>query len=223
MTGEQMLDPGVIDHTSLGVTVTRLEIARLCEEAKEYGFAAVCLNPWHVRYAAQLLVGSAVRVAVVVGFPLGATTTAAKVFEAGEAVQSGAGEIDLVINVAALKEGLTPYVAEEIACVRRCAPEALLKVILEMAVLTAEEKRQAAMLARDAGANMVKTSTGFAGGATVEDVKLLRETVPELGIKASGGIREVAFALELLAAGATRLGTSSAVKFISLDNLLKRF
>jgi deoxyribose-phosphate aldolase len=203
-----------IDHTLLKADATREEIARLCSEAQQYSFAAVCINPWHVNYASRLLAESSVRVAAVVGFPLGATTSSVKVFEAGEAVQHGADEIDLVINIAALKDEMPRFVREEIARVRQCAIGALLKVILESALLTDEQKRTAAILAREAGADMVKTSTGFNGGATVADVKLLKETVPDLGIKASGGVREAAFAIELIAAGATRLGTSNALKII---------
>ncbi|MBT9172058.1 MAG: Deoxyribose-phosphate aldolase [Syntrophomonadaceae bacterium] len=214
MPGTGVLDPLVIDHTNLAATATRKDIDRLCREAVEYGFAAVCLNPWHVPFAAALLEGTAVKVAAVVGFPLGATTADAKVFEAGEAIQSGAREIDLVINLAALREGLDQYVRDELLRVRNCTKGALLKVILETTLLTSAEKRRAARLARDCGAEMVKTSTGYAGGATIEDVKILKRTVPELGIKASGGIRHTAFALALLEAGATRLGTSCAVKLM---------
>lgn len=212
MTG--VLEPRFIDHTNLSATATGEDIERLCREAVEYGFAAVCINPWHVRLAARLLEDTSVKVAAVAGFPLGATTVGAKVFEAGEAVQNGAGEIDLVINLAALKAGMTQYVSDELQRVRNSTKGALLKVILETALLTGEEKGLAAGLARDCGADMVKTSTGYAGGATVEDVRLLKETVPELGIKASGGIRDVSFALALLGAGAVRLGTSSAVKLM---------
>ncbi len=204
-----------IDHTLLKPDSTGEEIARLCAEAKKYSFAAVCVNPWHVANAARFLAGSGVAVAAVAGFPLGATTTAAKVFEAGEAVDNGAGEIDLVINIAALKEGLLGYVSEEIALVRQATTGAKLKVILETALLGTEEKRLAAKLAAESGADMLKTSTGFFGGVTEDDIRLLKEVSPGLGIKASGGIRDAKFALSLLALGATRLGTSSAVKIIS--------
>lgn len=205
---------GTIDHTILKPEATREDVVRLCGEAKEYEFAAVCVNPWHVAQAARSLAGSGVAVAAVVGFPLGATTVAVKVFEAGEAVQNGAGEIDLVINVAALKEGLLRYVGEEITRVRKAAPDALLKVILETGLLEPEEKSLAARIAADSGADMLKTSTGFFGGATEDDVRLLTEVAPGLGIKASGGIRDAETALKLLAVGATRLGTSSAVQII---------
>lgn len=203
-----------IDHTILKSDATRQEIERLCAEAKEYQFAAVCINPWHVAQAARLLKGTTVNVAVVVGFPLGANTVGVKIFEAGEAIQNGATEIDLVINVAALKEGMERYVADEISRIRFVSANTLLKVILETGLLTNEQKRLAARIAAEAGADMVKTSTGFFGGATEEDVLLLKEEVPHLGIKASGGIRTAEFALRLLSAGATRLGTSSAVDIL---------
>ncbi len=203
-----------IDHTNLLPDATREEIILLCNEAKEYSFAAVCVNPWHVQYAAKLLSESAVKVASVIGFPLGATTSAVKAFEAGEALQNGADEIDMVINIAALKDGMLRYVRDEISRVRQSTEGALLKVILETTLLDDEEKRSAAMLAAEAGADMVKTSTGFNSGATTADVVILKETVPELGIKASGGIRDASFALQLIQAGATRLGTSSAVKIL---------
>jgi len=203
-----------IDHTMLKPDATGGEIARLCAEAKEFRFAAVCINPWHVTNAARLLSGSGVVVAAVAGFPLGATTTTAKVFEAGEAVQNGAGEIDMVINIAALKEGLLSFVSEEIALIRQVTTGAILKVILETALLEKEEKRIAAKIAVESGADMLKTSTGFFGGATEDDVRLLAEAAPGFGIKASGGIRDARFALRLLAVGATRLGTSSAVQII---------
>jgi deoxyribose-phosphate aldolase len=211
---ESKLIVSTIDHTNLTATASKDEVAALCRQAAEYRFAAVCINPWHVHHAARLLEGTGVNVAAVAGFPLGANTTTSKVFEAGEAVQNGAAEIDLVINIAALKEGMKRYIAEELSRVRRVSEGALLKVILETALLSDEEKREAATLAQDAGADMVKTSTGFNGGATVEDILLLREIVPQLGVKASGGIREASFALQLLAAGATRLGTSNAIKIM---------
>jgi deoxyribose-phosphate aldolase len=150
----------------------------------------------------------------VAGFPLGANTASTKTFEAGEAAQNGATEIDLVINVAALKEGMTKTVGEEISRVRAATDGCLLKVILETGLLTPAEKRLAAHIAGESGADMLKTSTGFFGGATEEDVRLLKEVAPHLGVKASGGIRDAEFALRLIAAGATRLGTSSAIKII---------
>ena len=204
-----------IDHTNLKPDATQEDIVKLCAEANEFSFAAVCINPWHVSHAAHLLEDSQVRVAVVAGFPLGATTTATKVFEAGEAVQNGAREVDLVINVAALKEGSTRFVSDEISRVRSAIEGVFLKVILETGLLDVEEKRLAVRIAVDSGADMLKTSTGFFGGATEDDVTLLKELAPQLGIKASGGIRDAEFALRLLAAGATRLGTSSAIQIIA--------
>lgn len=203
-----------IDHTLLKAGATREDITALCAEAVKYKFAAVCINPWHVPHAMRQLTGTGIGLAAVAGFPLGATTAASKVFEAGEAVQNGATEIDLVINVAALKEGLVSFVSEEIARVRAATEGALLKVIIETGLLGDEEKRIAAKLAAQAGADMIKTSTGFHGGATTDDVRLIKDTVPHLGIKASGGIRSSAFALELITLGATRLGTSSAIQML---------
>lgn len=205
----------MIDHTCLAGVASRREIARLCEEAKAYGFATVCINPCYVSFAASLLAGTTIGVSTVVGFPLGATTPAVKAFEAGEALQNGATEIDMVINIAALKERRARYVADEIARVRACIQRAVLKVILETTLLSEEEKLLAARLAREAGADMLKTSTGTAGGATLSDVRFLKEAAPSLGIKASGGIRDAAFAIDLIAAGAVRLGTSSAVKIMN--------
>jgi deoxyribose-phosphate aldolase len=209
-----------IDHTNLKPEASRADIAKLCEEAKEYAFAAVCINPFYVAYAARKLVGTDVALASVIGFPLGANTAATKTFEAGEAIQNGATEIDLVINVAALKEGMTRTVGEEISRVRAATAGNLLKVILETGLLTTEEKYLAAHIAAESGADMLKTSTGFFGGATEDDVRLLKECAPHLGIKASGGIREAEFALRLIAAGATRLGTSSAI--LILEQLAKQ-
>ncbi len=150
-----------------------------------------------------------------VGFPLGANSTAVKVYEAGELVEQGVGELDLVLNIGALKSGLTRQVRDEVARVRRVAPGVLLKVILETSLLTQEEKRLAAVISADEGADMLKTSTGFAGGATVEDVRFLKSAAPGLGVKASGGIRDAAFALQLIESGADRLGTSSALKILA--------
>jgi deoxyribose-phosphate aldolase len=214
MDSERPSIASFIDHTNLSPDASREDIGALCREAVEFQFAAVCVNPGRVRQAARLLQGTGVHVATVIGFPLGATTMATKAFEAGEAVQNGADELDLVLNIAALKEGACRAIGNEITRVRQCAVGKTLKVILETALLTNEEKRLAAKLAGENGADMVKTSTGFFGGVTVDDVLLLKETVPDLGIKASGGIRDATFALELITAGATRLGTSSAVKIM---------
>jgi len=203
-----------IDHTNLKAEATRQDIRKLCDEAREYGFAAVCVNPWHTAHAVSALAGSGVAVAVVVGFPLGANSSAVKVCEAREAVEQGAGEIDLVLNIGALKSGLTRQVGEEVAWVRRVVPGTLLKVILETSLLTWEEKCLAANICSDEGADMLKTSTGFAGGATVDDVRFLKSVAPGLGVKASGGIRSAVLAWQLIEAGADRLGTSNALKII---------
>ncbi len=209
---------GVIDHTILKPEATSAQIRQLCEEALHFGFASACMNPFYVPLAAELMRGSAVKVCTVAGFPLGATTTDAKVFEAQEAIQHGAQEIDMVMNVGALKSGDDEAVEEDIrrvtdACHRG---KAICKVILENCLLTREEKIRACQIAMRAGADYVKTSTGFnSGGATVEDVELMRTTVgPKMGVKASGGIRSYEDVLKMVAAGATRIGTSSGVKIV---------
>lgn len=209
---------GVIDHTILKPEATSAQIRQLCEEALHFGFASACMNPFYVPLAAELIRGSAVKVCTVAGFPLGATTTDAKVFEAQEAIQHGAQEIDMVMNVGALKSGDDEAVEEDIrrvtdACHRG---KAICKVILENCLLTREEKIRACQIAMRAGADYVKTSTGFnSGGATVEDVELMRTTVgPKMGVKASGGIRTYEDVLKMVAAGATRIGTSSGVKIV---------
>lgn len=216
MTNENLAP--YIDHTLLKPESTRAEISRLCEEAKRYGFAAVCVNPHWVRDAADALRDTDVQIATVVGFPLGATTTFTKVAETRDALANGATEIDMVINVGALKSGNELVVYEDIKqVVRAAADKAIVKVIIETGLLSDDEKRLACKLAKEAGADFVKTSTGFGpGGATVEDIKLMREVVGEnIGIKASGGVRDAATAREMIAAGATRIGTSSGVKIIS--------
>ncbi len=207
---------GFIDHTLLKPETTGEDIARLCSEARRYSFAAVCVNPVYVKKAAVHLRGSGTRTCAVVGFPLGATTAAAKAFEAGEAVACGAGEVDMVIHIGALKDGAAGCILEEITAVIRAACGRTVKVILETGLLTLEEKVRACLLAKKAGAHFVKTSTGFGpGGAVVADIKLMRETLgPAVGIKASGGIRTREKALQMIAAGATRIGTSSGVAII---------
>jgi deoxyribose-phosphate aldolase len=205
-----------IEHTSLRPEVTPAQIARLCAEAREYGFVVAMVNACHTASVYALLQGSGVKVGVVVGFPLGATLTTAKRFEAEEAIRLGAQEIDMVINVGWLKTGERDLVLSDIRAVAGAvhAGRALLKVIIETALLTDDEKRLACELSEDAGADFVKTSTGFlGGGATVADVALMRRTV-KIGVKASGGIRSAAEALALIKAGADRLGTSSGVKII---------
>jgi deoxyribose-phosphate aldolase len=208
----------LIDHTLLKPEATVQQIAQLCHEALLYRFASVCINPAHVKLAAQLLQNSDVKVCTVVGFPLGATSTEAKVFETEQALIDGATEIDMVINIGALKGGDDTLVERDIAAVVETAHRhgALVKVIIEAALLTDEEKVRACQLAKKAGADFVKTSTGFSsGGATIEDVALMRRTVgPNVGVKAAGGIRTLADAQNMISAGATRLGVSAGVKII---------
>jgi len=218
-----------IDHTLLKPDAVPADIVELCRQARRWNFAAVCVNPCYVPLAARELAGSAVvRVCAVAGFPLGASTTAVKAAEAAAALQDGADEIDVVINTGLLKGGRPDLVEEELAAVvataRSSRPGALVKVILETCLLTRAEKIAACRAAVAAGAGFVKTSTGFStGGATIEDVRLMRQTVgPSVGVKASGGIRSLASAISLLEAGADRLGTSSGV-LIMEDLLAKRF
>lgn len=206
------------DHTLLRPEATPADIDRLCEEALRYGCAAVCVNPIYVARAAARLAGTPVKVATVVGFPLGASLTATKVAEAALALGQGAQEIDMVLPVGLLKAGALEAVRADLrAVIAVChAAGALCKVILETALLTPEEKVLAARLAVEAGADFVKTSTGFGpGGATVEDVTLLRQVVgPSIGVKAAGGIRTAEQAIAMLEAGATRLGTSATVAIL---------
>ncbi len=208
----------MIDHTQLKPGATDGQIVQLCEEARRYGFASVCVNPVHVERCARLLEGSEVLVCTVVGFPLGANVTAVKVFEAKRAIADGAVEIDMVMDIGALKSGQRERAADDIAGVARVCDDggALLKVIIEAALLTDEEKEIACRLARSVGADYVKTSTGFGpGGATVEDVALMRRVVgSEMGVKAAGGIRTYQDALAMVAAGATRIGASSSVDIV---------
>ena len=212
---------GMIDHTLLKAVGTGEDVRHLCREALEYGFASVCINPCYVPLAAKILAGSDVVVCAVIGFPLGATSSAAKAFEAGEAVRAGASEVDMVINVGALKAGRHEEVRRDILAVVEAAmserQDALVKVIIETCYLTDEEKAAACMLARDAGAHFVKTSTGFGtGGATVEDVALMRKTVgPDMGVKASGGIKNALQALAMIEAGASRIGASAGKEIIA--------
>jgi len=207
-----------IDHTLLAAASTEPEIVRLCTEAKQYGFATVCVNPYWVPVAARELSGSAVGVTTVVGFPLGASRTEIKVAEALDAIRAGATEIDMVINVGALKSGLDDAVKGDIqGVVDACKGKAPVKVIIETCYLSDVEKRKAATYCKEAGADFVKTSTGFGtGGATVEDVELIRGVVgPEMGIKASGGVRDLEIARKLIEAGATRLGASSSIAIVT--------
>jgi deoxyribose-phosphate aldolase len=208
----------MIDHTLLKPDATQDEIAQLCYEARAHQFASVCVNPAHVRLAAQLLKDSGVAVCTVVGFPLGATPGTVKAFETQQAIRDGATEIDMVINIGALKSGDYKVVLEDIGSVVRAthAHDALVKVIIEAALLTDEEKVIASQLARSAGADYVKTSTGFGpGGATVEDVSLMRRVVgPEMGVKAAGGVSNLTDAEAMIAAGATRIGASAGVRIV---------
>ncbi len=208
----------MIDHTILKPDATQDQIAQLCYEAKKHQFASVCVNSSNVKLCAELLKGSGVEVCTVVGFPLGATSTEAKVFEAQQAIRDGATEVDMVINVGALKSRDYELVERDIASIARAchAANAILKVIIEAALLSDEEKVIACQLSKVAGADFVKTSTGFGpGGATAEDVALMRRVVgPGMGIKAAGGIRTFEDAQKMIAAGATRIGASASVKII---------
>ena len=205
-----------IDHTLLKPEASREQIRAVCNEAKQYHFASVCVNSCWVPLIAEELKGSGVSVCCVIGFPLGASLSSVKAFEAREAVAAGAQEIDMVINVGAVKSGGWELVREDIAAVNAAKGTAKLKVIIETCLLTDEEKVRVCQIAKEAGADFVKTSTGFStGGATVHDVELMRRAVgPEMGVKASGGIRTLADALAMIEAGASRLGASAGVKII---------
>lgn len=210
----------MIDHTLLKADAREEDIRKLCQEAAQYGFMSVCVNPSWVPLAARLLSGTGVKVCTVIGFPLGATDTATKAFETEEAIRNGADEVDMVINVGALKSKNYQLVEDDIRGVvqaaRKTRKDVVTKVILETALLTDEEKVVGCALAKSAGADFVKTSTGFStGGATVRDIALMRATVgPELGVKASGGVRDARTAQELIAAGATRIGASASVAIV---------
>ncbi|MCI7805815.1 MAG: deoxyribose-phosphate aldolase [Bullifex sp.] len=205
-----------IDHTMLAPQATVSQIRKLCEEAVKYHFASVCVNSCHVALCAELLKGTGVNVCTVVGFPLGAMSTKAKAFEAECAVADGAVEIDMVINVGALKDENWTFVEDDIRAVKKACGGKLLKVILETCLLTDDEIVRACQLSEAAGADYVKTSTGFSkGGATAEAVSLMRKTVGDrLGVKASGGIRDRESALKMIEAGASRLGCSAGVKIM---------
>ncbi len=207
-----------IDHTILKPEATAEQVAQVCDEAIEYGFYSVCINTTWTEFCAKRLRGSAVKLAVVVGFPLGAMDGRAKGFEARHAVELGADEIDMVMNIGALKSGRLTEVEQDIRWVRRSIRQrTVLKVILETTLLTDEEKVIACQIAKKAGADFVKTSTGFSkGGATTHDIALMRRTVgPKLGVKASGGVRTYDDALAMIQAGATRIGASSSVAIVS--------
>lgn len=208
----------MIDHTILKADAKKEDVMKIIEEAKKYRFYSVCINPTWVALAAEELQGEPVAVCTVIGFPLGANTTETKAFEAANAIANGADEVDMVINIAELKDGNDEKVQKDIEAVVAAAKDkALVKVIIETSLLTNEEKIKACELAKAAGADFVKTSTGFStGGATVEDVRLMRETVgPEMGVKASGGIHNAKEAEAMIEAGATRLGASSGVAIMN--------
>ncbi|KML27947.1 deoxyribose-phosphate aldolase [Rossellomorea marisflavi] len=207
----------MIDHTLLKPESTKEQVEILCQEAKEYTFASVCVNPTWVAYAHELLEGTQVKVCTVIGFPLGASTPEVKAFETKDAIANGATEVDMVINIGALKSGDDALVKRDMeAVVAASKGKALSKVIIETCLLTDEEKVKACKLAVEAGADYVKTSTGFStGGATVADITLMRKTVgPDIGVKASGGVRSLEDAQNMIEAGATRLGASSGVKIM---------
>jgi deoxyribose-phosphate aldolase len=208
----------LIDHTLLKADASQDQIAQLCYEARTYHFASVCVNPAHVKLAAQLLKGSGVPVCTVVGFPLGATPGTVKAFETQQAIREGAREIDMVINIGALKSEDYKAVYEDISSVVQAAhaADAIVKVIIEAALLSDEEKVIACQLSKAAGADFVKTSTGFGpGGATVADVALMRRVVgPDIGVKAAGGVKDLADAQAMIAAGATRIGASAGVRIV---------
>ena len=209
---------GMIDHTLLKPDASAAQIAKLCAEAREYAFASVCVNPSYVPQCAQALAGSPVKVCTVIGFPLGATTSAAKAFEAKEAVDNGAGEVDMVVNVGRIKSGDWDYVQADIrAVVDAVKGRALTKVIIETCLLTDEEKVRVCTAAKEAGADFVKTSTGFStGGAKAEDIALMRKTVgPDMGVKASGGIHNADEARAMIEAGATRIGASAGIAIVN--------
>lgn len=206
----------MIDHTLLKPDASQAQIRELCNEALEYEFASVCVNPGRVSLAAEMLYGSSVAVCTVIGFPLGATTTLSKVVETRDAVANGASEIDMVLNVGALMEGDYATVYSDIKAVRDGAPGKILKVILETGLLSKEAIVRGSILVKMAGADFVKTSTGFGpGGASVEDVSIMREVVgPDFGVKASGGVRNYQTALAMIKAGANRIGTSSGIAIV---------
>ncbi|SHK07320.1 deoxyribose-phosphate aldolase [Paramaledivibacter caminithermalis] len=210
-----------IDHTLLKPEATEEQIKKICEEAKKYGFASVCVNPYYTSLVRKELKGTKVKTCVVVGFPLGANTKEVKAFETKQAIENGAQEIDMVINIGALKSKKYDIVKEDIKAVVDAAKgKALVKVIIETCLLTEEEKVRTCEIAKEAGADFVKTSTGFSkGGATVEDIKIMRKTVgPDMGVKASGGIRTKESAQTVIDAGASRIGASASIAIVEGTN-----
>lgn len=214
----------MIDHTLLKPDATAEDVKRLCAEAMEHNFASVCVNPIHISLAAKMLEGTNIKVCTVIGFPLGATTSETKVFETKNALTNGAQEVDMVMNIGALKSGDYEAVKQDINTVVEAAGDAIVKIIIETGLLTDEEKIKACQLAMGSGAGFVKTSTGFGiEGATVRDVELMRSVVgKDMGIKASGGIRTYEDAVALVKAGATRIGTSAGVALVSGENYTGR-
>ncbi|MED4400986.1 deoxyribose-phosphate aldolase [Metabacillus fastidiosus] len=207
----------MIDHTALKADTTKTAVETLCMEAKQFNFASVCVNPTWVELAAELLKGTEVKVCTVIGFPLGANTPETKAFETKDAIDKGAEEVDMVINIGALKDKNDAFVERDIhAVVEAAKGKALTKVIIETSLLTEEEKIRACEIAVKAGADFVKTSTGFStGGATTADISLMRKIVgPEIGVKASGGVRDLEGAKSLIEAGATRIGASSGIAIV---------
>lgn len=208
----------MIDHTILKPEATEAAVQKIIDEAKEYNFFSVCINPCWVAFASEQLADTDVAVCTVIGFPLGANTPEVKAYEAADAIKNGANEVDMVINIGALKSQQYDYVRQDIqGVVDEAKGKALVKVIIETALLTDEEKVKACELAKEAGADFVKTSTGFStGGAKVADIRLMRETVgPDMGVKASGGVHNAEEALAMIEAGATRIGASTGVAIVS--------
>jgi len=212
-----------IDHTVLKPDVTKSEIEKICAEAKEFKFASVCINPTWVNLAHKLLRGTEVKVCTVIGFPLGATLPEVKAMEARQVISNGAQEVDMVINIGALKSGDLQLVEHDIRSVVRASGRQTVKVILETCLLTDEEKVTASTICKKAGADFVKTSTGFSsGGATVTDVALMRKVVgPKMGVKASGGVRSYDEACKMVEAGATRIGASASIAIVSSEKASK--
>lgn len=218
MTTEQQQLAAMIDHTLLKPEASSSAVRKLCHEAREYSFASVCVNPSHVAEAARLLAGTSVKVCTVIGFPLGANTTATKVFEAEQALKDGATELDMVLNIGALVEGNHELVERDIRAVTEVGHKAgaIVKVIIETALLEEAHKIAACEIVTRAGADFIKTSTGFASkGATLEDIRLMRSNIgASVKVKASGGIRDLAFTRDLIAAGAQRIGASAGVAIV---------
>lgn len=206
----------MIDHTNVRRDATENDIRKLCDDAKKYGFVCACVTPVNVALSRKLLEGYDVKVCAVIGFPFGINTPKTKAFEAREAIENGAQEIDMVMNIGALKSGHNDLVKEDINGVVKAADNNIVKVILETGLLNEEEKVRACLIAKEAGADFIKTSTGFGvSGATLKDVTLIRKTVgPDMGIKASGGIRDLKTTLDMIEAGATRIGTSTGLQIL---------